>query len=251
MLPGASVARAVLSFLLPDSCLACGSRLEGRLSHLCPACRDGLSPTLAFAELPRSASSPTHPAREPARAAFALDFAGPARALVHALKYQGRAGAARVLGEAAGPTLARWAGEVDAIVPVPLHPVRRRERGFNQAELLANSLSAKFGAAVEPKWLRRKRLTSPQAALSREERLANVAAAFEALGPATGARVLLLDDVVTTGATLAAAAAELARAGAASVLCCAVAGRRLEEAQPAPRRPASAPETARHSREGR
>ena len=218
-----ALARAAASFLFPDSCLGCGASLGPSSRHLCPVCAQALKPTLSVVRLPgihlpACATSPT-------LAAFALDFSGPVRALVHALKYAGRTGAAGALADAAAPVLCAWAASgVDAIVPVPLHAVRLRERGFNQADLLARRLSRAFGAPVETSWLRRSRPTRTQADLGREDRLANVAGAFQARGARHGASVVLLDDVVTTGATLAAAAAALAAAGVRP-LPCAVAGR--------------------------
>jgi ComF family protein len=156
---------------------------------------------------------------------FALAFDGPTRALVHALKYEGRPGAADELAAAVGPAVGRLArGVVDAVVPVPLHAVRLRERGFNQAELLARRLAPFAGAPVETAWLRRVRPTRTQTDLPRRDRLTNVRLAFEADGrtPA-GRRALIVDDVVTTGSTLAAAAAALERAGV-TCTCFAVAG---------------------------
>lgn len=123
------------------------------------------------------------------------------------------------------------------MVPIPLHPVRRRERGFNQAALLADALSRRADVPVG-RGLRRVRATVAQTRLPREGRLANVRGAFAGIPEIVeGSRVLLLDDVVTTGATLGEGATELRRAGAFSVLAFAVTGR-----APVPARP-RAPET--------
>lgn len=229
-----ALARAAVSFLFPDSCLGCGASLGPASRDLCPVCARALAPHLSVVRLPGAIRSDDLPA--PELAAFALDLSGPVRALVHALKYGGRAGAARALAEAAAPALAAWIPSgIDAIVPVPLHAVRLRERGFNQADLLARRLSSALGAPVEALWLRRSRPTRTQADLGREDRLANVAGAFKAHGTRPGSTALLLDDVVTTGATLAAAAAALAVSGVRP-LACAVAGRRLVPRRGAPGR---------------
>jgi ComF family protein len=106
----------------------------------------------------------------------------------------------------------------DLIVPVPLHPARRRERGFNQAELLARSLSSRTGLPVTPA-LERVRYTTTQTAFDRTERMENLRDAFR-LRPAQdvrGSRVLLVDDVLTTGSTLSECARVLKRSGAPSV----------------------------------
>lgn len=237
----ARAGRIALAFLIPDACLSCGAPLEDRGRDLCPECRGSLVARLRAVRLPAPTGAAGAPQEScpPALTAgpialFALTFDGPTRALVHALKYEGRAGCADELAAAVGPIAGRLAmGAVDAIVPVPLHPVRLRERGFNQAELIARRLAPFVGAPVEPAWLRRVRPTTTQTDLPRNERLANVRLAFEADGnlPA-GKRALLVDDVVTTGATLATAAAALERVGAACA-CFAVAGTKLVDREPA------------------
>jgi ComF family protein len=157
---------------------------------------------------------------------YLLPFEGPSRALIHALKYERRTSTAGILVALMAPALADLpVSAVDVVVPVPLHAVRRRERGFNQAELLAEELARKLGVPTR-KGLRRTRPTANQADLPREARMSNVSGAFVAEHRAVrGERVLLLDDVVTTGATLSEAAAALRRAGSGPVVCLAVAGR--------------------------
>ena len=108
--------------------------------------------------------------------------------------------------------------EGDALVPVPLHPRRLRERGYNQAELLAQQMGRRLGVPVAARSLVRVRNTPAQArSENRETRRANVAAAFRAKDAFDGRRVLLVDDVCTTGATLEACAAALREAGAQEV----------------------------------
>jgi ComF family protein len=106
----------------------------------------------------------------------------------------------------------------DLIVPVPLHPARQRERGFNQASLLAESLSAGTSMPCRPV-LQRIRYTTTQTALDRSERMENLHNAFRLRKNADvrGLRVLLIDDVLTTGSTLSECARVLKRAGAISV----------------------------------
>ena len=106
----------------------------------------------------------------------------------------------------------------DLIVPVPLHPARQRERGFNQASLLAESLSADTSLPSTPV-LERIRYTTTQTALDRSERMENLHNAFRLRKNADvrGLRVLLIDDVLTTGSTLSECARVLKRAGAISV----------------------------------
>jgi ComF family protein len=138
-------------------------------------------------------------------------YDGALRAIVHALKYDGRRSLARPLA-----ILMRERGEAvlsdaDAVVPVPLHPSRRRERGFNQAADLARYLPLPTVFA-----LRRIRSTAAQASLPAGRRHSNVRGAFEATrhaGRLHGRTVVLVDDVSTTGATLEACARALGERG--------------------------------------
>jgi ComF family protein len=106
----------------------------------------------------------------------------------------------------------------DVLVPVPLHPARQRERGFNQARLLSELLSAQISIPSKLH-LERIRYTTTQTALDRPERMENLHNAFRLRKNADvrGLRVLLIDDVLTTGSTLSECARVLKRAGALSV----------------------------------
>jgi ComF family protein len=107
---------------------------------------------------------------------------------------------------------------VDVIVPVPLHADRLRERGYNQAALLAREMGGRLGIAVDEKALLRRRPTAPQAKLDAKQRKDNVRDAFHCSSDALAdKRVLLIDDVCTTGATLDACAIALYESGARSV----------------------------------
>jgi ComF family protein len=109
--------------------------------------------------------------------------------------------------------------EIDLVVPVPLHPSRLAERGFNQAALLARPIARALGIPLLARGLDRTRDTPRQATLDRVLRLENVAAAFVARAPekVSARRILLVDDVRTTGATLRACAVALQKAGASCV----------------------------------
>lgn len=145
-------------------------------------------------------------------------FDGELRQLIVLLKY----GRVRSLAAPLGSWLAVVAenpalGEADAIVPVPLHPLRQRARRFNQAELIARELARWLHKPVQTGWLVRVKDTPSQTGLTPAQRIENVQGAFSARDKVDKARILLVDDVCTTGATLNACARTLKRAGAESV----------------------------------
>jgi ComF family protein len=145
-------------------------------------------------------------------------FQGPLREAVHRLKYESDTPLARVLAGLISDALERddsWVaedGEPPVIVPVPLHASRKRQRGYNQAELLARELARLTGWQLRRELVRVKSTTS-QVGLHADDRQANVFEAFEWQGPDAPPRVLLVDDVCTTGATLSECAAALMSAG--------------------------------------
>lgn len=160
---------------------------------------------------------------------YAGSFEGPLRSAIHNFKYENDTPLAKALaGLLAGPLGKRLTAsrqgeeEVPALVPVPLHSARRRERGYNQAELLARELSRETGLPVDH-GLVRIRETRSQVGLRPDERKANVAGAFEWQRATAPTAVVLVDDVCTTGATLAECAAVLRLKGARRVYAVTVA----------------------------
>jgi ComF family protein len=140
---------------------------------------------------------------------------GALRSIVHALKYDARRSLAQPLASLMRAAAAELVRDCDVIVPVPLHPARRRARGFNQADDLARHIGPEVITA-----LRRVRHTGTQTALPSSARRANVDGVFRTTHCArvlAGATVLLVDDVRTTGATLEACAGALKEAGVREV----------------------------------
>ncbi|MBM3942428.1 MAG: ComF family protein [SAR202 cluster bacterium] len=143
---------------------------------------------------------------------------GTVREAIHALKYRDLRAAAPELGKLLAEHLQAHPLPGDVLVPVPLHPRRLRQRGYNQSALLARELGKLTGLPVAAGWLARVRSAPPQArAANRQERASNVRDAFAATGSARGISVVLVDDVTTTGSTFSAAARALKDAGAATV----------------------------------
>lgn len=218
-----SLGTAVLDLLFPPQCVAC----RRRDCFLCSDCfaQTPLLPQPQCGVCGEPVASGSRCARC-AKAPLAVDgilsiyvYTGPVQVAIRALKYHGLKAVADPLGAALVSYLAGSGVTPDVVVPVPLHPRRLRERGYNQSELLARSLGRRVSLPVETRALVRTRDTSAQAkAASAEERRRNVANAFACRGEAiTGRKVLLVDDVCTTGATLSACAQALKAAGAARV----------------------------------
>ncbi len=215
---------AWLDVLFPPRCAGCGA--IGTL--LCDTCRARFRPITApycwrcGQPLPEGTlCGPCARGRfvhlDMARAAAV--YVPPLRSIVHTFKYRGNTRLAEPLAQYMARRVRREALDVDFIVPVPLHRDRQRQRGYNQAELLARGLGAAFDIPVETSVLARVRATPPQVTLGLRERMENVKGAFRCVEPArvAGKRVLLVDDVMTTGSTLEACAAALKEAGTAQV----------------------------------
>jgi len=212
-----------LDFVFPPRCVAC--RSFG--SFLCEAC---------LASTPRADGLRCYRCWQPGRADYCLScyahppsfrglrsafvYSGASRAAVHALKFDGVSALVPAMAAPMVEILEHWSPQVDVIVPVPLGGMRKRVRGYNQAELLAREISRGTGLAVDTGLLRRARSTPPQARQAdARARRRNIAGAFEADRRATHRNVLLVDDVVTTGATMDACSRTLLDAGAKAVFC--------------------------------
>jgi ComF family protein len=223
--------RAALDTLYPPICLACRAATSeaGALCSSCwramrfierPFCdRLGTPFEHDLGEgllSPQAVTDP--PVFQRARAVARFED-GPARRLVHRLKYADRAELAAPMGAWMARAGADVLAEADAITPVPLHARRLWTRRFNQAAALGREIARRAGKPFEPALLRRIKATRSQVGLSREQRVQNMQGAFRAAPAASvqGRRIALVDDVLTSGATANAAARALLRAGAAQV----------------------------------
>lgn len=195
--------------LAPPCCLLCDAAGALPCTDLCEHCLALLPPA---AEPWRPGSAPISWVLSPWRYDYPLD------ALVRALKFGGERAYARLL----GTLLARRREAVkiclpQLVVPLPLHPDRLAQRGYNQAAEIARFAAASMGLSADPQLLRRLRNTRAQSSLPASERRANTRGAFFATRELAGLRVALVDDVITTGNTALAAAEAVAAAGATDI----------------------------------
>jgi ComF family protein len=214
----------LIDLALPAACPGCGT--EG--APICERCLPSVHVRRDLA-----AGTPLGLAEGPPDPLLQLEwcapFSGTTRRALHALKYAGERRLAQPLGEAVAARWRRAGAGGELLVPVPVHEGRRRERGYDQAELIAAAAAGVLGLPWLPA-LERRRATAPQYQLDRRRRAANVDDAFAVrpeLARAVRDRwVVLVDDVVTTGATLCAAASALLGAGALAVSAVTVARER-------------------------
>jgi ComF family protein len=228
-----NAAQQMLDIVYPPSCIACLAAVQ-QSAALCTACWSAMP----FIERPfceRLGTPFTHdlgpglispeaianpPVYGRARAVARFED-GPARQLVHRLKYGDRAELAAPMGRWMARAGAELLPGADLLIPVPLHRRRLFQRRFNQAAVLAQTISGLSGVPADPLVLRRVRPTPPQVGLSRAQRADNVQGAFrvsaEDRAKVQDRKIVLVDDVMTSGATANAASRVLLRAGAASI----------------------------------
>ena len=158
---------------------------------------------------------------------FVFDKEGPFQHIAHALKYKEYKSIVVELGMRIGETLIEWNLEVDILIPVPLHRIKYRERGYNQSEFIARGISSVIGKPIVSNAVRRTRHTQTQTKLNIEERHKNMEHAFELISRSSEIlfkkRCLLVDDIITTGATTNSCARVILSAGAAKIIAASVA----------------------------
>lgn len=210
---GRKLVSTVVETVYPRVCAGCGMRGE----WVCEFCAPLALPAWGSGSCRRCGVPVLHghckcgdlaPAIDVARSAYVYD--GWVSSAVHLVKYHGEPARAEHLAGEMVPLVAHF-GSIDALIPVPLHPSRERERGFNQSVLIATHLGKAIGVPVV-QGVHRTRRTDSQTRLSGRDRRANVRGAFAAAPdwvPAPGKRFVLVDDVRTTGATLNACAGVL------------------------------------------
>lgn len=211
----------LLDFLYPPQCLVCHSQLSDH-RWVCPKCESNLRDTLDIKSL--SAPQDFLYLSEPIhfnQIIMCWSYSPEIEAIIHHVKYHKGWRLGIRLGEQIGRILhhSEMPG-MDCVIPVPLHPIRQRERGYNQSFLYCKGLCKTLPISVLKNCLIRIRYTETQTQLDADARQANVSGAFRVRNAKQiqGRRILLIDDVVTTGATMNACAKALLKAGAERVI---------------------------------
>lgn len=209
-----NIARNFLEFIYPPLCVVCDSPIGADDTLVCGGCWGGLKCVVGPVEygiLERSHI-------DEIRSGFYYDDI--LQSIVHFLKYHQAPGLAKKMAELAAPELIKHPGwaRADALIPIPLHKAKARERGYNQAEEIARHLSEITSISFWPDALTRRTNTVSQTKMKNaQERVDNMKNVFDVRRSVLGRRLILVDDVITTGATANACAQALKQAGAQSV----------------------------------
>ena len=215
----ASVGNAFISLFFPNQCLVCKGGDFHSSDPICPDCLQQMNP---------------HPIEKRVKeltvnngidmALAGWDFGDELRTAIHSLKYEERARIGSFLGKVLGERLhLKTIQELDYLIPVPLHPVKFRDRGFNQAEWIAIGVGKAIQKPVQTGLMKRMKYTISQTTLNREERLNNMKQTFRITKDVTDKKIGIVDDVLTTGSTISSMASVLKDAGAKTIVALTVA----------------------------
>ncbi len=210
---GAMLLRDLHDAVMPLRCVFCGTRSRPPERHVCGGCR---------AELPRRESPPPAPSSPFVVEVAPFAWAFPIDAAIKALKFSRKLHYGPAFAELLDECCSRLPGDIDAILPVPLHWRRRTFRGFNQAEEIARPIARRLDVPLIHSVVRHK-ATAFQSGLSPRQRARNLRKAFRVRGALPYAHLLIVDDVITTGVTIGQLAVALRAAGVGRLSALAVA----------------------------
>jgi len=212
----------ILDFFLPRICPGCGNRLTIKEKTICSQCLDKIklaSKEKLCAEFEKKFQGKN------IISGFTCLYVFEARKefqnIIHALKYNGRFSIGIYLGEQLGNILmnktSEW--EIDIIIPIPLHQLKKTERGYNQSFYIAKEVGRKLNTLVKRNIVKRKKFTQSQTTMNLAEREENIRNAFIIIDSngISNKNILLIDDIITTGATISECGRILLQAGAARI----------------------------------
>ena len=212
---------SLLDFVYPPLCISCNRLLKSSRDHVCGECWSAIAP--AARDLPLFIETRDKlvlsGAVDDLVSLFVFEKEGPFQNIAHALKYAGVQQIGFELGRRLGYRIREEGVQADMIVPVPLHRRKLRERGYNQAALIARGISEICHIPLCEDAVVRMRWTETQTTLSKQERRRNVQDAFTCKSLCVKRkRVIVIDDVITTGATIEAVAVALKEIGAVEIV---------------------------------
>ena len=235
-----TIAAPAKDFIFPPLCFSCNARLTDAESRVCSSCWHSIErirPGDDTVELLRRRFSAEGFIDE-FYSCYYFEEQGIFQRLVHSLKYNGVSSFGVELGMHIGTVMKENTDvhTIDGIIPVPLHKLKQRERGYNQSEFICRGISLAIQRPVISTLVLRSKNTVSQTHLTADERKANVGGAFEILsqgkGSVGGKTFLVADDVITTGSTIQSLAKLLKEAGAAKVIGASAALAKLEAEGP-------------------
>jgi ComF family protein len=215
----------IFDFFLPRFCAGCNKKL---LPDENPVCIECLSSILIADEIrledeyDRNFSSSKVIKDFYSRFVFETDKT--LQSVIHELKYQKKFKLGMFLGEILSEGIKTRNWQIDLIVPVPIHPLKKVERGYNQSDYIVKGLSESLKIPYSTKLIKRTRHTESQTRLKMKERAQNVADAFVVRNPKKiiGKNILIVDDIITTGATIKECGRALVKGGAKTIYACSV-----------------------------
>ncbi len=216
----------IFDFFLPRFCPGCNKKLSSNEQPVCSECLSSILIADDFRlqyEYDRKFTSEKIIKDFYARYVFETDKT--LQDIIHALKYKKQFKLGILLGEILSEGIRSRNWQFDFIVPVPIHPLKKAERGYNQSDYIVKGLSKSLDIPYSTKLLKRTKHTESQTHLAMTERAKNVANAFKVKNPKLikGKSFLLVDDVITTGATTQECGRALVNGGAKTVYACSVA----------------------------
>lgn len=223
--------RPVQNFIYPPVCFTCNALLQNDEERICVECWNSFTRLDSSHPTWREIHGKLHSEGvvENLISCYLFEKDGKLQDVIHHLKYGGIKSFGVRLGRELGKRVLqeKLFDGIDFLVPVPLHKLKRRERGYNQCEYICKGIFAVTNIPIADAFLERKKYTQSQTQLNLQERKENVSEAFkvrpDALRIICGKSFLLVDDVITTGSTIQACAQQLRTAGAAKILAASVA----------------------------
>lgn len=223
-----SAVNALLDFFFPRFCAACKTKMSGTERFVCPACISKIqraSQERIEHEFQRKFLQ--NQIISGFQSAFVFEKEKELQTILHSLKYNGKFLLGKFLGEIAVKEslemMKNW--NADLILPVPLHSLKKAERGYNQSEFICKGISKVLGIPYKTNFVKRTRFTLSQTTMTLEERKQNVHEAFKLKhrSAVAGKRIIIVDDVITTGATITECARVLKENGADEIFAFSIA----------------------------